>query len=240
MKIFIKIISLILVTVFISSLLVACSGKKDPNASSDKVPIGGDGKFTVPEKILSDETIYEEGAYKYAVYDDGTAIIVEHTGDEAEIVVPEMLGGYPVSAIASAAFYGNLNATSVTMGKNLEIIGSSAFNGCIKLSKVVIPESVWAIYPDAFTDTPWYNSLTEDEFVIVGDSVLLKYNGKDTTVVIPNTVKHTSAVFMGNETIKDITFAKAPYSSTGTGLLIGSFMTSGCSSMYLAMRSDFA
>ena len=76
----------------------------DSNASKSDVPIGGDGKFTVPEKIVSDETIYEEGAYKYALYDDGTAIIVEHTGDETEIIIPDMLGGYPVSALASGAF----------------------------------------------------------------------------------------------------------------------------------------
>lgn len=210
MKSFVKIISLILVLVLTSSLLLACSGKKDPNASPNKVPIGGDGKFTVPVKTISDETIYTEGVYKYALYDDGTAIITEHTGNELEIVVPDMLGGYPVTAIASGAFYGNMNATSVTMGNKLEVIGSSAFNGCSQLSKVEIPESVWAIYPDAFTDTPWYNSLT-DEFVIVGDSVLLKYNGTDTTVVIPDTVKHTSAAFMGNETIKDVTFPDSVY-----------------------------
>lgn len=210
MKSFVKLISLIVVLVLISSLLLACSGKKDPNASPDKVPIGGDGTFSVPVKTMSDETIYTEDVYKYALYDDGTAIITEHTGNELEIVVPDMLGGYPVTAIASGAFYGNMNATSVTMGKNLEVIGSSAFNGCSQLSKVEIPESVWAIYPDAFTDTPWYNSLT-DEFVIVGDSVLLKYNGTDTTVVIPDTVKHTSAAFMGNETIKDITFPDSVY-----------------------------
>ena len=210
MKSFIKIISLILVLVFASSLLLACSGKKDNNASSSNVPIGGDGKFTVPKKTMTDETVYTEGVYKYALYDDGTAIIAEHTGDELEIVVPDMLGGYPVTAIASGAFYGNLVATSVTIGKNMEVIGTSAFNGCEKLEKVVIPESVWAIYPDAFIDTPWYNSLT-DEFVIVGDSVLLKYNGTDSTVIIPNTVKHLSSAFMGNETIKDVTVPDSVY-----------------------------
>lgn len=210
MKRFIKIISLILVVVLSSLLMLACSGKKDPNASSNKVPIGGDGKFTVPVKTVSDETIYTEGSYKYALYDDGTAIIVEHTGDEIEIVVPDMLGGYPVTAIASGAFYGNSIATSVTMGKNLQVIGADAFNGCQKLEKVSISESVWAIYPNAFIDTPWYNSLT-DEFVIVGDSVLLKYNGTDTTVVIPDTVKHTSSVFLGNETIKDVTIPDSVY-----------------------------
>lgn len=210
MKSLLKITSLFLVLVLVSSLLIACSGKKDPNASPDKVPIGGDGKFTVPQKNISDETIFTEGVYKYALYDDGSAIIVEHTGDELEIVVPDMLGGYPVTAIASGAFYGNMNATSVTMGNNLQVIGSDAFNGCSQLTKVVIPETVWAIYPNAFTDTPWYNSLT-DEFVIVGDSLLLKYNGTDTTVVLPDTIKHTSAVFMGSETIKDVTIPDSVY-----------------------------
>ena len=204
MKKNIRIISLILVFFTFSSLLISCSKK------ATEVPIGGDGKFTVPEKIISDETIYTEGVYSYALYDDETAIITEHTGNETEIVIPNTLGGYPVTAIASAAFYGNLNATSVTMGDNMQVIGSSAFNGCIKLEKVEIPSSVWAIYPDAFTDTPWYNSLT-DEFVIVGDSLLLKYNGNDTSVVIPNTVKHTSAVFMGNETVKDVTVPDSVY-----------------------------
>ena len=211
MKIFIKIISLILAFVLASVALIACSGKKDPTASPSKVPIGGDGKFTVPVKEISDETIYTEGPFNYALYDDGTAIIVQHTGDELEIVVPDLIGGYPVYSIASGAFYENQNATSVTFGKNLEVIGSSAFNGCVKLENVSIPEKVWAIYPDAFTDTPWLNSLTEDEFVIVGDSVLLKYNGNSSTVVIPNTVKHISAAFMGNETIKDVTVPDSVY-----------------------------
>ena len=211
MKRFVKIISLILVIALISSLLLACSGNKDSNNSASNVPIGGDGKFTLPIRTITDETIFTEGVFNYAVYDDGTAIVVQHTGSETEIVVPDMLGGYPVVAIASDAFYGNLVATSVKLGKHVEIIGSSSFNGCIKLEKIEIPETVWAIYPDAFTDTPWYNSLTEDEFVIVGDGVLLRYNGTDSTIVIPNTVKHTSAAFMGNETVRDITFPDSVY-----------------------------
>ena len=208
MKKIIKSISLILVTFLLSSLLLACSGNN--NSSSSNVPIGGDGKFTLPTRAVTDETIYTEGVFNYALYDDGTAILVQHTGSETEIVIPDMLGGYPVTAIASDAFYGNLVATSVKMGKHLEIIGAGSFGGCIKLEKVEIPESVWAIYPDAFTDTPWYNSLT-DEFVIVGDGVLLKYNGKNSSVVIPDGVKHTSAAFMGNENIREVTIPDSVY-----------------------------
>lgn len=211
MKSLVKVISLILAIVLASSLLIACSGKKDPNASQSKVPVGGDGKFSIPEMVLSDETEYTEGVFKYIVYDNDTAFITEHTGDEVDIVIPDTLGGYPVTTIGAGAFYENMNATSVTIGENVEVIGASAFNGCIKLEKVTIPEKVWAIYPDAFTDTPWYNGLTEDEFVIVGDSVLLKYNGKSSKVVIPDTVKHISNVFMGNDTIKDVTVPDSVY-----------------------------
>lgn len=205
MKIFIKSISLILVAFMLSSLLLSCT-----DATTSEVPVGGDGKYTLPTRTITDETLYTEGVFQYALYDDGTAILVEHTGDETEIVIPDMLGGYKVTAIAADAFYGNLVATSVTIGKYVEIIGAGSFNGCIKLEKVEIPESVCTIYPNAFVDTPWYNSLT-DEFVIVGDSVLLKYNGDDTSVVIPDGVKHMSAVFYGNETIIDVTIPDSVY-----------------------------
>lgn len=185
--------------------------QKAPQAAQSSSSTSADGGFTFTERTMSDETEYTEGEYKYLVNDDGTAVIIQHTGDELEIVVPNMLGGYPVVEIGAYAFEGNMRATSVTMGDNLEIIRSGAFNDCSELKKVEISKSVWSIEPDAFSGTPWYNSLTEDEFVIVGDSVLLKYNGTDTTVVIPDTVKHTSAAFLGNETIKDVTVPDSVY-----------------------------
>lgn len=208
MKKLVKIISVTLALIFAISTLTACGGN---NSSKSDVPVGGDGKFTIPEMVISDETVYTEGVFKYALYDNGTAVIVEHTGSETEIVIPDLIGGYPVVAIGAGAFYENQSATSVKMSKNLEIIGASAFNGCMMLSNVEIPEKVWSIYPDAFTDTPWLASLTKDEFVIVGDSVLLKYNGNDSSVVIPDTVKHISAAFIGNENIKDVTIPDSVY-----------------------------
>ena len=211
MKKIIKIISLILVIVLLSSLTLACSNQQGSNNSTSNVPAGGDGKFQLPDVSMTDETVHTEGYYQYGVYDNGSVIIYKHTGNEVEIVVPDMLGGYPVTTIASEAFISNVDLTSVTLGKNIQVIGSYAFYGCTKLANVTIPDSVWAIYPNAFQDTAWYDSLTKDEFVIVGDGVLLRYNGTDSTVVIPDTVKHTSAAFMGNETIKDVTVPDSVY-----------------------------
>ena len=211
MKKSIKIFSLLLAIILSLSIFASCDNSNNTNSTpSSNVPVGGDGKFTVPVKNISDQTEYTEGVYKYLLYDDGTAIIYQHTGNESEIVIPDLLGGYPVYAIASEAFYGNQNVTSVTISKNVGIIGSGAFNGCPLLEKVNIPDSVWGIYPDAFSDTPWYNNLT-DEFAIVGDSILLKYNGKESNVVIPNNVKHIADAFLGNETIKDVVIPDSVY-----------------------------
>ena len=210
MKKLVKIFSLTLALILIVSVLASCGGSNN-NASTSDVPVGGDGKFTIPDMIMSDQTVYTEGVFNYALYDNGTAVIVEHTGSETEIVIPDLIGGYPVVAIGAGAFYENKNATSVKMGKNVEVVGASAFNGCIMLANVEFSDKVWSIYPDAFTDTPWLASKAKDEFVIVGDSVLLKYNGTDSTVVIPNTVKHLSAAFIGNDNIKDVTIPDSVY-----------------------------
>ena len=189
MKFAFKILSLLLSLVLASSALAACKNADENNNTED----GGE-EFTIPTTTMSDETIYTEGTFKYAVYDDETAVIVEHTGDETEIVIPDKLGGYTVTTIGAGAFYENAIVTSVTIGENVKIIGASAFGDSPKLSSVTIPKSVWAIYPDAFTGTPWLDSNAE-EFVIVGDSVLLQYNGTASKVVIPDTVKHISDAF---------------------------------------------
>lgn len=204
MKTFIKIISFVLIFAFAILLLPSCG-------DSEKVPIGGDGKFSLPIRNLVDNTEYTEGFYKYKVFDDNTAAIIQYSGSESDIVIPEKLGGYNVSTIGSGAFYRNESVVSVTIPSTVETIGSSAFNGCMLLTNVNISKNAWEIYPDVFTDTPYLAALSNEEFVIVGDSVLLKYNGTDSKVVIPDTVKHLSAAFIGNETIKDVTIPDSVY-----------------------------
>ena len=193
MKIFVKLISVISVLAMLLTMLPSCGDDAE------------DATFVIPNREISDDAEYTEGNYRYVLYDDGSAAIIEHTGNEAEIEIPSELNGHKVITIGSGAFYGNQNVTSVTIPDTVETIGSSAFNGCMKLEYIYIPTTLWEIYPDAFTDTPWLESLKDKEFVIVGDSVLLDYNGTRSTVVIPNTVKHISAAFYGNETIKDVT-----------------------------------
>lgn len=62
-----------------------------------------------------------------------------------------------------------------------------AFNP--NITRVELPAGLRYIDRLAFNSTGWLEAQT-DEFVIVGDGVLLKYNGEGGKVTVPDTVKH--------------------------------------------------
>lgn len=78
---------------------------------------------------------------------------------------------------------------SVVIEEGVEQISFGAFKDCESLTDVSIPNSVKRIGLNAFQNTPWLNSQT-DEFVTVGDGVLIRYNGTGkTTLTIPAGIK---------------------------------------------------
>ena len=62
-----------------------------------------------------------------------------------------------------------------------------------KLSKVKIEDSVVYVGTNAFTGTSWLKAQAKEEFVVVGDGVLIQYNGNASNIVIPDTVKRIPA-----------------------------------------------
>lgn len=115
--------------------------------------------------------------------------------------------------IASKAYYGSKNMTGYTMPENITAIndfsyarsnissvtipdtvtriGYAAFYHCDSLKDVVIPKSVTDIEPFAFDNTEWMEDFkaSNKEFLIVGDGILLAYNGGGSHVTIPDGVK---------------------------------------------------
>ena len=84
-------------------------------------------------------------------------------------------------------------------------IGKGAFHKCANISEIILNDGITSIGDYAFYNNPWYNNLT-DEFVIVGDNVLLKYNGTKSNVVIPENVKYIAGgVFKNCTNISAVT-----------------------------------
>ena len=53
----------------------------------------------------AEEPALESGGFRYRLLEDGTAEILEYTGRELGLVIPEALDGHPVTSIGDEAFY---------------------------------------------------------------------------------------------------------------------------------------
>ena len=77
--------------------------------------------------------------------EDGEATIVFCESEEKRLVVPEALGGAPVTAIADNAFSDLAGIESVAMPATLRTIGAQAFARCLNLRSVDAGQSQKAV-----------------------------------------------------------------------------------------------
>lgn len=120
---------------------------------------------------------------------DSEAVITGYTGTASQITVPDSIDGYTVSQIGEFAFFMNTNITEITLPATIKVIddyaffkcqklsqvnidknstlkiGTSAFEGCISLSEIILPDNVTEVGERAFL------SCTNLETVETGSTV---------------------------------------------------------------------
>lgn len=108
----------------------------------------------------------EEGGFVYSL-SHGQATILEYTGEDVNVVIPDELGGRPVVAVAEKAFYKNGQISSITIESDADnfTIGAQAFSDMDSLVSVVLPDGLKTIPSRAFSGC---DSLTE---VTMGNGV---------------------------------------------------------------------
>ncbi|MBP5289758.1 MAG: leucine-rich repeat domain-containing protein [Clostridia bacterium] len=184
-------------------------------------------ELTLPGGLLRmGDTAFRQSGIKSLTLPDSLAQVGEDAFDGCR-ALKEVRFGKGLTEIPLGMFYGCVSLEEVVLPEGVTRVGEEAFSKCDALKKVTlpatlreigpyafwstgtedlvfaIPESVAAIGAGAFRETAWLDGQTE-AFVIVGDGVLLRYNGSETEVAVPDDVKYLSDAFAGTQVKKVI------------------------------------
>ncbi len=72
-----------------------------------------------------------EGYYTYTVSDGKATITDVDEAISGDVIMPDMLGGYPVTTIGYSAFYNCTGLENIKILDSFTTIGNSCFGGCI-------------------------------------------------------------------------------------------------------------
>ena len=91
---------------------------------------------------------------------NGSITITGYTGPGGVVVIPASINSLPVTSTGAGAFEDCLSLTSVTIPDSVTSIGVQTFAECEGLTNIVIPNSVTNIGGWAFEDCPGLTSIT--------------------------------------------------------------------------------
>ena len=154
-----RIISLLLVLCLMVGNIAPAAHASHMETEHETTPMENDA-VVVQEPVETEfvEEMVEETApvvnsesqnFTYTVSGDTTCTITGYTGTDVDVVIPEKLDGYIVTAIDGNAFIQNTTIQSVTMSDTVVSIGRAAFYYCTALTKITLSSSLKTIdsYP---------------------------------------------------------------------------------------------
>ena len=97
---------------------------------------------------------------EYLTYEinDGEVIITDcDSSISGEVVIPDTIEGYPVTAIGSYAFSWCKEITKVKIPSGVKVLQNDAFLGCSALYDIILPENPINMESSVFENTAYYN-----------------------------------------------------------------------------------
>jgi len=205
------------------------------NTDPKKTKIFGTTSATIYGQNLFVEAVggiawtYTESGGEAMVFGGSSYVPAIPKNTAGDIIIPSVLGGYPVTKIGRWAFGDCDGITGVTIPSSVTEIDYNAFNGCDGLESIVIPSSVTAIGNYAFYNcanlktaiVPTTCSLGTGVFDYCHPSIKTLYNDVNVFVTLVDGILWTYTVDgAGNATLGDGYGAPAVPTTTAGALTI--------------------
>ena len=145
-----------------------------------------------------------------------TATVLDYYGSQENVIIPEKINGFTVTAIADSAF-ANKGVRSVSIPGTVTSVGKYAFENCKQLESIEIPSSVTEIGDYTFRNCELlknvvFNANVEKiPFSAFSDCVSLE------TITLSESVESIAAyAFQNCQTVKSFPFENIKEISTGS------------------------
>lgn len=181
-------------------------GVSEGDTTSDPLP-------DTPSDPPSEPEVFTEGDFRYTV-DEGNATVKRYIGEGGDVVVPETLGGYPVTQIGKQSFIERQSVTSVVLPDSVVTIGEDAFFDCIGMTSIKLSSNLAVIEDGAFTSCVKLLELELPDSLRSIGSMFLFMSGVQ-SIFIPKGVTFIRGmafmVFNPDEAPEDVLEQLAPY-----------------------------
>ncbi len=145
---------------------------------------------TVMAVAVSAET---DGYYTYEVTDGEATITEVDTAISGDVVIPDTLGGYPVTVIGEGVFVFNDNITKVTVPDTVQNIGAYAFHECSNLTEIILPDGLTVINMSVFMGCANLASIDIPDSVTLIDEYAFMGCDELTSILLPDNLESIGA-----------------------------------------------
>ena len=167
----------------------------------------------------------ESSDYSYILINgESEAEIVGYTGPGGDVVIPDALGGVPVTRISEYAFYTCNSLTSVVIPDTITYVGEGAFGFCYSLTSASIGDGVTELY-HTFVCCPKLASISLGNNVTEIGELAFGYCFSLSNITIPASVNNVgSKAFSHCAGLANMTFeGNAPSMSEDWDYMLYSF-----------------
>ncbi|MBQ4119252.1 MAG: leucine-rich repeat protein [Clostridia bacterium] len=161
---------------------------------------------------LTDDGLSDD--FEYYTYMD-EAYITAYNGNDAHVIVPAQIGGYPVHSVEGSTFSNMLNIQSITFSEGIKRMGFCAIECCENLKQINFPSTMKLVYEkntdlakSGYTEVPMYCYNLEKVTVANGnpymklvDGILYSADGKSVILCVPKYNKTKVIILEGVEDI---------------------------------------